>query len=338
MDLDAAFHHLFALDGAFDDPVVRWGAIGAVAALAAAFVAVAALRAAKATSEPLHRELLARTISWSWLLVLIGAAILLGRGATIAATAILSLLAYREFARATGVFRERSLSIVVLLGVLGLAFASADRWHRLYFAVTPFVVVLLAVVTLPRDQPRGYLQRTGLAIMGFLLFGTGLGYLGLLTDAPRHRALLLTLVAAVQMGDVFAFAVGKSLGGPKMIPNTSPGKTMSGSVGALLLTTLLVVLLGRPLFAGTAFGSWGPLVALGAAIAVAGQLGGLVLSSVKRDVGIKDFAAAIPGHGGVLDRFDSLVLAPPLVYHLLSLVEGPLGEGMPQRFFSDWWS
>lgn len=334
MNLEAGFRYLFSIDDAFVDPLVRWGAIGAVALLLVAFLVIALLRWRSVTDAPLHRELVVRTVSWSWLLAIIGGAILLGRAATILAVAILSLLAYRDFARATGVFRVRILSVVVALGIAALAIAAADRWHRLFFAVTPITIVLLAVVTIPRDAPRGFVQRVGLAIMGFVLFGTAFGYMGLLADAPHHRALLLLLIAAVQLNDIFAFIVGKTLRGPKLIPNTSPGKTISGSLGAIVLTTLLVAVLGRPLFAGTPLGALPALLALGVAISIAGQLGDLLLSSIKRDVGIKDFAAAIPGHGGVLDRFDSLVLVPPVLYHVLSLVNGPLGVGEPMRFMS----
>lgn len=334
MRFDEGIRYLFTARDAFDDPMVRYGSIGAVALLAIAFAVIAALRAAGVTGPEAHRELLLRTRSWTWLLAIIGGAILLGRGATIAAVALLSLLAYRDFARATGVFRVRRLSLVVALGILALAFAAADRWHRFFFAITPLTIVLLAAITIPRDEPKGFVQRVGLAIMGFALFGTAFGYTSLLCDAPNHRALLLLLIAAVELNDIFAFVVGKSLKGPKLIPQTSPGKTVSGSLGAVVLTTALVTVGGRFVFEGTPLGGWGSLIGLGIAVSVAGQLGDLLLSSVKRDVGIKDFANAIPGHGGVLDRFDSLVLVPPVLYHVLSLVNGPLGEGEPIRLFS----
>ncbi len=334
MSLDRGIHYLFTTGDALDDPLVRWGAVGAAALLVVAFAAIHALRAAGRTTPELHRELVTHTTSWCWLLAIIGGAILLGRGATIAAVGMLSLLAYRDFARATGVFRFRALSVVVALGVFALALAAADRWHRMFFAVTPITIVALAAVTIPRDEPRGFVQRVGLAIMGFALFGTAFGYMSLLADAPHHRALLLLLIASVELNDTFAYIVGKCIGGPPLIPATSPGKTVSGSLGAIVLTTALVTLLGRALFAGTPMGGWGTLVGLGVAVSIAGQLGDLLLSSIKRDVGIKDFAAAIPGHGGVLDRFDSLVLVPPVLYHTVSLVNGPLGEGEPIRHFS----
>ena len=137
------------------------------------------------------------------------------------------------------------------------------------------------------------------------------------------------------MNDVFAYCVGKTVGGPKLIPNTSPGKTVAGSLGALVLTTALVAGLAHFVFAGTAVDRPGPLVVLGAGFSVLGQFGDLLLSSVKRDVGVKDLGRTIPGHGGVLDRFDSLVLVTPAALHYLSLYLGPLNAaGLPERLLT----
>jgi phosphatidate cytidylyltransferase len=124
------------------------------------------------------------------------------------------------------------------------------------------------------------------------------------------------------------------VGGPKLLPATSPGKTVAGSVGALVLTTALVAGVGHFVFAGTAVARPGPLLVLGAGLSLLGQLGDLLVSSLKRDVGVKDTGAVIPGHGGLLDRFDSLVLVPPAVFHYLSLLLGPLGSGEAQRILT----
>jgi len=102
----------------------------------------------------------------------------------------------------------------------------------------------------------------------------------------------------------------------------------------LLLTTALVFTVGRALFAGTAMDDSFSLVMLGILISVLGQLGDLILSAIKRDIGIKDLGVCIAGHGGWLDRFDSLVLVPAAVYHFLSYHLGPLGQGQPARIFT----
>jgi phosphatidate cytidylyltransferase len=179
-----------------------------------------------------------------------------------------------------------------------------------------------------------------LAICGFLLFGYSLGYLGNLANigdlgnGTDYRALMVTVILGTALNDICAYCVGKVIGGRKLLPHTSPGKTIAGSVGALLVAGPLVALLFHAVLYGTPADRWPILLTLGMGISVFGQLGDLVLSSIKRDVGIKDLGTAIPGHGGFLDRFDSLILVGPAVYHYLSFHLGPLAASEPARIFS----
>ncbi len=325
---------LFGCGHAFDSPVTLAVTLAIVGTLVAFGVLLLVLRGRARPGPKLWEELYLRWKSWCWLAGLLLAPILLGAAWTIAAVAVLSLLCYREYARTTGVFRERLISVVVVAGVLTVAFAAFDHYDRLFFAAGPLTVGLLAVVTIPQDRPQGYLQRTALGTFGFLLFGFSLGYLGLLTTDANYRPVLLLILVAVELNDVFAFCVGKAVGGRKLAPHTSPGKTVAGSVGALVLTTLLVAGVGWFVFAGTAVARPDRLILLGLLLSVLGQLGDLVLSSIKRDVGVKDFSRLIPGHGGVLDRFDSLVFVPPAVFHYLSLNLGPLGADQPARILT----
>jgi phosphatidate cytidylyltransferase len=153
-------------------------------------------------------------------------------------------------------------------------------------------------------------------------------------NSPHYRSLLLLILIGVEANDVFAYCVGKTVGGPKLIPNTSPGKTLSGSIGALVLTTALVATLGHFVFLDTPMDRLAPLVVLGAGMSILGQFGDLLLSSIKRDLGLKDLGVAIPGHGGILDRFDSLVLVPPAAFHFLSLHLGPLNAAGVERILT----
>jgi phosphatidate cytidylyltransferase len=91
-----------------------------------------------------------------------------------------------------------------------------------------------------------------------------------------------------------------------------------------------VALIGAALFAGTPMGQWHWLLLFGVLVSVAGQCGDLMLSSIKRDIGIKDMGAVLPGHGGILDRFNSLLLVAPAVFHLVHYLVG-LGAGQPVR-------
>src|SRR5262249_42317673 len=184
-----------------------------------------------------------------------------------------------------------------------------------------------AATAILADRPHGYIQRVALGVLGFVLFGCALGHLGYMANDGNYRPFMIMLLLAVESNDVFAFVVGKALGRRKLAPNTSPNKTVAGALGALLLTTLLVAVLGPFVFVGTEMDSWPLLAGLGLIVSCVGQLGDLMLSSIKRDLGIKDTGATIPGHGGLLDRFDSLILVAPAAFHYVGYV---LGFGLDQ--------
>ena len=160
-----------------------------------------------------------------------------------------------------------------------------------------------------------------------------MGHLGYLANDANYRPMLILVLLSVEANDVFAFISSKTLGRRKLCPNTSPNKTVAGAVGALVLTTLLVWGVGRLVFAGTMLESTPHLLGLGALISVAGQLGDLTLSSIKRDLGIKDMGVLIPGHGGLLDRFDSVLLVAPVVFHYVRFFLG-IGLDQPERILS----
>jgi phosphatidate cytidylyltransferase len=311
-------------------PVTVW-ILGATAgALAIAALAIGGLTLAGRGTPAFRRELWLRLGSWCVLLPLMFAPVLAGREWTIAAVTLLSLLCYREYARATGLFRERLLSLVVVIGILAVNLAALDHWYGFFVALWTLSVSVIAVASIPLDRPSGYVQRVGLAVLGFMLFGAGLAHLGFMANDPGYRPLLLLLMTAVALNDVAAFTCGKLIGGPKLAPNTSPNKTISGALGAVVVTTAVVALIGATLFAGTPMGSLPWLILLGLLVSIGGQLGDLMLSSIKRDIGIKDMGAVLPGHGGILDRYNSLLLVSPAVFHLLHYLVG-LGTGAPVR-------
>jgi phosphatidate cytidylyltransferase len=163
---------------------------------------------------------------------------------------------------------------------------------------------------------------------------TGLGviYLGLpalaliwLRSVPEiGLGLLLALLVVIWTTDTAAYIAGRTLGGPRLAPAVSPGKTWSGLCGGVLGAALVGAL------AAWLLGSGRPAQAagLGALLAAVSQLGDLLESAFKRLAGVKDSGSLIPGHGGVLDRVDGLLLAAPALA-LLGLLTGP--EGLPWR-------
>lgn len=313
---------------------VMQGILIAVVSIAGFAAVVIGLMSVTGRGTPaLRRELWLRWGTWMALLPLMIGPVLLGRPWLIAAVTILGLLCLREYDRATGLFREKLLVAGVVVGILLINFAALDHWYNFFMALYPLTIVALAVLTLPSDRPSGYIQRTGLSVLGFTLFGAGLAHLGYMANDPGYRPLVLLLLMGVALNDVFAFVSGKLIGGRRLLPAASPNKTVSGALGALIGTTLLVALVAHPIFRGTRLESWVLLAGLGALVSVAGQAGDIMLSSIKRDLGIKDMGVVLPGHGGLLDRFDSLLLVAPAVFHYVGYYVG-FGLDQPSRLFT----
>jgi phosphatidate cytidylyltransferase len=329
----ATRERLFGYQHAFDHPVTLGIAVGLAVVLAATPLLILLLAGRGKVGPGQRTELRRRYLSWLIIIPLLGIPILLGAAWTIALVGVLSLLCYREYARATGRYGDVPISLVVALGILALTFAAADNWYHFFVAVTPLTVATIAAVAILADQPKGYIQRVSLAVLGFLLFGTALGHLGFMANDPEYRPIMLLVLLCVEANDVFAYVCGKTFGHRKLAPNTSPNKTIGGALGALLLTTALAAGLGHYVFRGTDLDTPLRLVLLGVIIGAVGQLGDLMLSSIKRDLGIKDMAATIPGHGGLLDRFDSLILVAPAVFHYVNYVVG-FGPAEPTRILT----
>jgi phosphatidate cytidylyltransferase len=324
---------LFGFRHAFDDRVtVMLTLTVLILLLLAPLLIFVVTRAANSTSDK-RKELWDRYRSWIWLALFILIPILAGAFWTILAVAILSFLCYREFARITGLFRERTISLIVVLGILFITFSVLDNWYRFFLALFPLTVGLIATGGLIADQPKGYIQRVGLGVLGFALFGSALGHLGYMANDWNYRPILLLIICAVELNDIFAYICGHLFGHGKLVPNTSPNKTVGGALGAIVLTTPLFALGAHFVWFRTVLDTPVRLLGLGIIVSVVGQFGDLMLSSIKRDLGLKDTAKLIPGHGGILDRFDSLILVAPAVFHYVNYDVG-FAVGQPQQIFS----
>jgi phosphatidate cytidylyltransferase len=329
---DTTWQRLFGFRHAFDHPVtVVVTLTAAVLLVLAPLLIFITTRAAKSTAEK-RKELWDRYRSWIWLALCILIPILAGAFWTILAVATLSLLCYREYARITGLFRERTISFIVVIGILLITFAELDNWYRLFVALFPLTVALIAIGGLIPDQPKGYIQRVGLGVLGFALFGSALGNLGYMANDWNYRPILLLIIFAVELNDIFAYICGHLFGQRKFVPNTSPSKTVGGALGAVILTTPLVAVIAHFIWMNTALDNPICLIGLGIIVSIVGQFGDLMLSAIKRDLGLKDTAKLIPGHGGLLDRFDSLILVAPAVFHYVGYFVA-FGAGQPQRIF-----
>jgi len=266
------------------------------------------------------------------------AAMYLGGWVLAALLALCAVLAARELFRMAEQKRALPLDSVGLAGAAGLIALAAV--HPARGIDTPLlnaglVVVILAALTASIWQ-RGVagepLLSVAVTVLGavypaLLMFALFLRHLpdGSGEVAPLHgTALLLFPVVLTWLSDTFAYFAGRLWGKKKLIPKVSPGKTVAGSVGAIVGTPLAAlgysILLQR-------FPTWrmggGEALVFGILVSVAAQVGDLAESLLKRDVGVKDSGRLLPGHGGALDRFDSLFFTLPLGYAFFVLVVGP---------------
>lgn len=206
------------------------------------------------------------------------------------------VLMYWEYHRmVTGTERlaEPSLVLPCLVGVLALIVTALWGVPRGLLTLLAGTFVVLAVTGARRDWLTG----------GFLYMTLGIGALIVFRNrGPEGTFLILWLVLVVVAADVGAYFVGRRVGGRKLWPSVSPGKTWSGALGGLAFAGITGVVFGLAV-------GWPPLRVgiLSLGIAVCSQLGDLLESGVKRRFGVKDSSRLIPGHGGVLDRFDGIM-------------------------------
>jgi phosphatidate cytidylyltransferase len=331
--MNEAFEYLFSTHGALDHPVTKFTIGFIVAALIVSPLVTVALTVLRKISPENRKDVWTRYYTWLFLIPVIMGPILLCPASAMAMVCVVSLVCYREYARATGLFRHRFLSALVGIGIFLVFLTTVDHWYRLFLAMGPLAMTAFAAGSVLADEPKGYLQRVSLAAIGFLLLGLGLGHLGYMANDRDYRPILCLLIVCVQLSDIVAYVCGKWFGKRRLFPNTSPNKMLGGHLWALIITAPLAAYLGHLVFPGTRLDTPARLAVLGLIVAVGGQMGDLVLSSIKRDIGIKDMGATLPGHGGFLDRFNSLVLVAPAAFHYINVFV-PFGLDRVPRVFT----
>jgi len=266
----------------------------------------------------------------SWLLMapLALGFVFAGRVAAITFFCVVGGLGFKEFARATGLYRDWWLTGAVYSGIVAVGVASlvpqphdlepGSGWYGLFIALPVYAVAVILLIPIIRNQVHGQLQSVSLAIVGFIYMGWMFGHLAFLTNATNAYGYLLYVLFATELNDIAAFTFGRLLGKHPFRSNISPKKTWEGALGALGVSLAL------PWLLRFSFPDFGPvqLVLAGLIVGVGGQLGDLAISVIKRDIGIKDMGAGIPGHGGILDRIDSLIYVAPLFFHMAGYFYG----------------
>lgn len=298
---------------------------------------VAEMMYRRTASEGLRATLLnvrQRIFAWWIMVAVLVGSLAPGETAVVLLFLALSLLALREFANLLppGERDRRVLSwIMVVLAPLHFWFVW-EHWYGMFAIFIPvYAFLFLPVLLALSGRTESFLHRAALSQWGLMVCVYALSYLPAVLQLPvaihegraaadgsavgsggvEAGALLLFLAVVVQGSDVLQYLWGKTVGRHRIAPTVSPNKTWEGFVGGVLSATAL----GTALWWLTPFTPWQAGV-LALVSCLLGFVGGLVMSSLKRDRGIKDFGALIPGHGGILDRMDSLVFAAPVFFHL----------------------
>jgi phosphatidate cytidylyltransferase len=259
--------------------------------------------------------------SWLIMIPLVLVCVFLGRYATIFFFTLLAIFGFKEYARATGLYRDWYMTGVVYLGILGVGVFSAmydprlgnPGWYGMFIVWPVYVIAIILMIPIIRNQTQGQLQAIALALLGFIYIGWMFGHIAFLANSKNTYGYLFYLIFAVELNDVAAYIFGKFFGRRPLRSNISPKKTWEGSLGALVVCMVLPWLLwfSFPHFTVR------DLILSGLIVGTAGQLGDLSMSVIKRDLGIKDMGTLIGGHGGILDRIDSLIYVAPLFFHMV---------------------
>lgn len=227
---------------------------------------------------------------------------------------VMSLVAFEEYARAVGLWKEPAHMWLGRICIVLVYVAVYFKSFGLFMSVPAYVVVLIFLLPIFRDKYRGMIQRTCLTMLGVLYFGWFLAHLAYLLNIDTGRQLILAFMLIVVVNDAAAYIIGSNLGRHRMSPNISPNKTWEGAIGATLIAIGTTIGVRFALYDM----SIGVAVLLGFLLAFGGTCGDLAMSVIKRDVQIKDTGSLIPGHGGLLDRLDSVLFVAPIFFHFMN--------------------
>ncbi|MCK5502385.1 MAG: phosphatidate cytidylyltransferase [Tritonibacter mobilis] len=263
----------------------------------------------------------ARINAWWVMVAVIAIAFLAGTAGVVILFAICSFAALREFLTLTNTATADhwALTAAVFI-VLPLQYLSVGMsWYGFYsFFIPVYAFLLMPILSALRGQSKNFLIRVSEAQWALMIAVFCVSHVPALLSLTipgyegKNLFLIFFLIVVVQSSDILQYVWGKLLGRHKIAPNISPSKTLEGLIGGVLSASLL----GAALFWITPF-SVLQAFALSLVITLMGFLGGLVMSAIKRDRGVKDWGHLISGHGGFIDRLDSVIFSAPIFFHIV---------------------
>jgi phosphatidate cytidylyltransferase len=301
------------------EALILFGGVIGVLLLATSVGQMLASRANGAPS-PTIENLNARVNAWWVMVALLGVAIAFGKTAVVLLYALASFFALREFLTLTDSRRGDHWALLAAFFVaLPLQYYLIwIEWYGLFSIFIPvYGFLLMPVIAALRQDTDNFLSRVSAQQWGLMICVYCASHVPALLTleipgyANKQVLLVAFLIIVVQGSDVLQYVFGKLFGRTKVAPTLSPSKTWEGLIGGVASATAL----GAALWWITPFTPW-QAAGLAFVICVMGFFGGLVMSGIKRDRGVKDWGHMISGHGGVLDRIDSIVFSAPIFFHL----------------------
>ncbi|WP_064609505.1 phosphatidate cytidylyltransferase [Photobacterium sp. J15] len=273
----------------------------------------------KINPEKDYDELKLRIRSWWWIIGIVFFALSLPINVTVVFIGLMSFFAFKEF---LSIVPSRvSDRKVILWSYLAIPFQYywlSIGWYGMFIIFIPvYIFLFLPMIMVVNGDTKGFIRSVGRLHWALMLTVFCLSHMAYLLVLPPLNlsagsiGLVLFLLVMTQFNDVSQYVWGKTIGKRKIVPKVSPNKTWEGFIGGML-TIISISFFSAPLLT--------PLTMIqggisGLIISLSGFVGDLVISSVKRDLGIKDTGGMIPGHGGILDRIDSLMFTAPLFFH-----------------------
>lgn len=300
---------------------VIYAALGVVAVLVFASLVVGILRI---SGKNVSKELSQRVNSW-WLMAGIFLfAILINRNVSIAFFAFISFLAFKEYLSLIPTRRsDRRVLFLAYLCIPIQYYWISQEWYGMFIIFIPvYMFLLLPVRMVMIGDTKDFVRAEGTIHWGLMTTVFSISHVGYLLVLPAlpeanfHAAgpgLVLFLVFLTQANDVCQYIFGKLFGRRAVIPKISPNKTVAGFLGGVVSTTAMAVGLAPLLTPMPMSIAW----CAGLIIGIGGFIGDVCISALKRDLGVKDAGQLIPGHGGILDRVDSLTYTAPLFFHFI---------------------
>ncbi len=278
---------------------------------------------AKAIKGPtkLINELIERTLSWWMILVGFAVTIFLSRLLATIALGFVAFVAFRELTSRLNLrLSDRRTLLWCYLSIPFQFFLAYIEWYGMFIIFVPVIMFIgLNMRSVAQGDVKGITASLGIIHWASMLTIFSLSHIAYMLALPEipgftagNGAMVLWLVLITELNDIFQFTWGKLTGKHKILPSVSPNKTVEGFVGGLVSTVALGYVLAflLPVSAEKA-------ALLAGVMAFTGFMGDVTVSAIKRDLGIKDMGSSIPGHGGVMDRIDSLAFNSMVFFHLI---------------------